>query len=1045
MEKRIKELCLENSEMQEKYYLFCHIKKEFIERLRTVPAYFPHFSIHDGSHSANIIKYLSMLLGEENVNKMSVSDLLLLCTAAYAHDISMSVSYEMIHEKMLSDDWNDKLKEYTQSEQEDLATVAERLLRFPEIEPNMIALDVYSDVLCIIEESFRKEHALRSSKELLNNCDLEKLFGIRIRTILSEVCRLHGCSISEIMNLPYQENGLFDDYIHPRFVAALLALGDLLDMDTDRFDKNFLTVATPMLKLSEIHKKKHESITHYLVKNGIIEITSNCETIEVYRAMRDWLEWIKQVTEYMSIHWSKIAPEGVVGTPYLNEYKILLRNDTKWIEFADLKFDISTKHSLKLLSGTSLYRNKFTFVRELIQNAVDATMKRLYLMFWEQGHESSDSELLKWLINNQKVVQEFEIKVTLSIENGEAKFVIEDQGTGISSFDLKRIANVSGKSDKEKEFIQNMPEFFRPSGAFGIGLQSVFAVANSFSIITRTEDEETKLITFQDAQDGRGYINVSDCDRRKSVGTTVIVSLDNNRFLQEDLHINDFAFKVYPREKHIYQSMIAAMCNTDLGRASRKLQKTEYIPVTAEKKTEDFTDYGTNIILQYNSLFADELFQKDDYLDIQCEESHIRYRHYDVKNGCIFNAFLCSGYDEEKTLSTYEPVRRRMEYNNSVFYRNSCIENDYGDTWHLGEDRFKVCLDYSINILSGNSEDILTFERRAIKDSYKRQLNTLINEEICLFLQHMVEYLLKDNVKINSSLLLILYQAAREYDYKHMELREKYRETLKDLLIGGYRENNHEEVKYSAYDLSSRELYFIKRYDKDDDMKWALNLTDPDFAKLIGQETKFLDFNAEEGYHHPLNHRIKRRFIYNLDGILHEVYIVEPYMKQDDFVYKRDTFFKHEQFLHVLFGNRRCISAWPEYERLQTTINSGVGFGPERLQKQIEMQIDPLIKQQLMDELLDIGCISDCCQRYLTQIATSETYKNNLKYIKNELAAGDQSIDEQYKSLWREELLLLENSLFQEFNKNIGKALLEKVNSGIPDWDIEPFGHYITE
>lgn len=99
MENRLKEICSVNSEMQEKYYLYCQIKKSLTERLRTVPAYFPHFSIHDASHSANIIKYLSMLLGRDNIEKLSVSDLLMLCVAAYAHDISMSVSYEMIHEK----------------------------------------------------------------------------------------------------------------------------------------------------------------------------------------------------------------------------------------------------------------------------------------------------------------------------------------------------------------------------------------------------------------------------------------------------------------------------------------------------------------------------------------------------------------------------------------------------------------------------------------------------------------------------------------------------------------------------------------------------------------------------------------------------------------------------------------------------------------------------------------------------------------------------------------------------------------------------------
>lgn len=50
--------------------------------------------------------------------------------AAYTHDISMSVSYEMIHEKMTSDEWKDILKKYTKSQQEDLAENCRAIITF---------------------------------------------------------------------------------------------------------------------------------------------------------------------------------------------------------------------------------------------------------------------------------------------------------------------------------------------------------------------------------------------------------------------------------------------------------------------------------------------------------------------------------------------------------------------------------------------------------------------------------------------------------------------------------------------------------------------------------------------------------------------------------------------------------------------------------------------------------------------------------------------------------------------------------------------------
>lgn len=1052
MENRLKELCSVNSEMQEKYYLYCQIKKALTERLRTVPAYFPHFSIHDASHSSNIIKYLSMLLGRDNIEKLSVSDLLVLCVAAYAHDISMSVSYEMIHEKMTSDEWKETLKKYTKSQQEELADIAERLLRFPDIKKDVIALDIYSDVLYVIEENFRAEHAKRSAKEILENSDLEKLFGIRMRNVLAEVCRLHGCGISDVMDLPYEENGIFDDYIHPRFDAALLALGDLLDMDTGRFDKEFLRVAAPMPKLSEIHKEKHESVTHFLVKNGMIEIKSNCKSLEVYRAMRDWIDWIRQSTEFMSVHWSEIAPEKIAGAPYLNESEILLNNDVKWVEFADLKFEISTKHALKLLGGTNLYRSKYVFVREVIQNAVDATMKRIYLTYLEQydgDKENKDDRFLKWLVHEGKeIINDSAIHVTLSIENKRVKFVIEDKGIGISKDDVKRIASVEGKSDDERNFIHTMPEFFRPSGTFGIGLQSIFIVADEFEMITRTESEKTKKITFQNAKDGRGYITVSDCKKRNSIGTTVTVYLNQEYFTQEDLDISDFGFKVRPREELIYRNLVSEVNNLDLEIPAIKMQqqKEEYIPVIIENQAKEFAEYVPQIILQYDSLFADKLFVKNDYLEIICTDSSIDYHYFDREHCCIFNAFLCSNHDDKNRLSSREKLRSYSNYGRTIFYKNSYIESDFDHGYEFGRDRFHSYLDYSINLLSGNSEDILTLERRGIKEKFRPQLDDLIRQESEIFIRYVVDALLTKHENIKSSLLLIVYQAARGCGYKYQELSEEYKRELQKLKIGGYqyfeKEENHEnEFCITAYELITKELIFIRRYDEKDDVKCTSEVEDDNFTDIMNSSETILAMQADGVFEHPLNHKIKKQFIHNIDGILYEVRVAVPYLRQNDDPYERDSFFKLEQFLVVLFANRRCIYAWPEYRELQTYVNLGLKNYGHGIEKQVEMQLDTEIRELLKTELLEHGYIENCCDRYLPLIVASETYQENLKYILAECENSTIDLERMYQKLWEDELKLLEDERFKE----VAKILIGKIHNSGLGFGGEVFGGYFVK
>lgn len=1031
MENQLKKICIENEDMKEKYYLYCNIKKSLKDRLRVVPMYFPHFSMHDESHSANIIKYLGLLLGKENIEKLSVSDIMMVCMAAYTHDISMSVSYEMIYEKMTSDEWKDILKKYTKSQQEDLAKIAEQLLLFPEMEEKIKAVDIYADVVYIIEENFRSEHAKRSAEEIKENRDLEKLFGIRLKKILAEICRLHGCSVSEIMNLPYLENGIFDDFIHPRFDAALLALGDLLDMDTERFDKTFLNSSTPMLNLSEIHKKKHESLTHFLVKDGMIEIKSNCDSLETYRAMRDWVDWIRQITEYMSIHWSEIAPNGVGIAPYLKQSEILLKGDSKWLEFADLKFEISTVRALDLLAGTSLYTNKYTFIREIIQNAVDATMKRIYLQYLEQNEdEKSEDKFLEWLVSSKINIEDYTVNVSISIEDKKVKMVFEDRGVGISTDDIKRIANVSGKSEEERKFIETMPEFYRPSGTFGIGIQSIFSVAKEFTVITRTESEKTKRIIFQGSHNGKGYITVSDDEERKFVGTTVIVYLEENYFTQDDLRINDFVYKVYPKEEIIYNSIIQKLDNVSTKRwiFAKRQQQTEYVPVIVNCLESE----ESKKILEYKCVFKERPFVDKDFANISVLENRIEYMYYDKKRSCLFKAMLlCSGVD-----------RYSLGYRNSVFYRNTFVEDEYAQGIEYGNDNFLRCIDYSINLMSYNSEKILNFDRNHVKDNYRLQLNELVRKEKEIMIGKVVPYLLKKKPELSDELAVEIYQAARQLG-KGDELLNIYKNKLEEIEIGGYRNLDNKKKSFKASELIGKTLFFVRIYDKNDNSKYP-DMEDEDNKKKKILENQYLKMDSL--YAHSIDYKIINRYIKEIRGKLYEVIELEAYSRQDKNVYQMDSFFKHEEMLLVMFANRRCITTWRGYENLETFVNLGLSISGSGTAKQIEMQMNPQIRDQMRKELEEKGYIENCCEKYLDAITKSTEYNHNISYIlnENENEVRD-SLIEKYKSLWKEELKLLEDERFKKFTINEIKRIKKDIEAGrLQYYDVQ-FGGYFAK
>ena len=58
-------------------------KKNIPNALKAIAVVFPHYSLHDESHSVSILNNIVKMLSEEVIKKLSCSDLWLLIEAAY--------------------------------------------------------------------------------------------------------------------------------------------------------------------------------------------------------------------------------------------------------------------------------------------------------------------------------------------------------------------------------------------------------------------------------------------------------------------------------------------------------------------------------------------------------------------------------------------------------------------------------------------------------------------------------------------------------------------------------------------------------------------------------------------------------------------------------------------------------------------------------------------------------------------------------------------------------------------------------------------------
>ncbi|MCL2585258.1 MAG: ATP-binding protein, partial [Streptosporangiales bacterium] len=160
-------------------------------------------------------------------------------------------------------------------------------------------------------------------------------------------------------------------------------------------------------------------------------------------------------------------------------------------------FQVDLRGLVDLLSS-HLYSSPRVYVRELLQNAVDATTARRRLA--DPGTDTA-------------------IRIVLD----DTGLSITDHGIGLTEAEAHRFLSTIGNSSKRDDLEGARREFL---GQFGIGLLACFTVAEEITVLTRSaKDPAASAVEWRATSDGRYGVRVlSDSDNsNKSAepGTTV--------------------------------------------------------------------------------------------------------------------------------------------------------------------------------------------------------------------------------------------------------------------------------------------------------------------------------------------------------------------------------------------------------------------------------------------------------------------------------------------------------------------------------------------
>lgn len=533
-------------------------RKLIPKALQTVGNLFPHYSRHDESHSRQILINIERLLGN-NLALLTATDTWLLLEAAYWHDIGMVVPKRDLEEAMSDPEFDAFLQGLSSQPHHELHAVALSLKAKCDsfqIFFDGAPLDAVTRFRELMAEWFRRKHPARA-EYIVNSphhsvgisSPRTELIPARLYNVLGRICNMHGASFDTLVGaggLTFREAGIARDDCHPRFVACLLRLGDLLDLDDNRFCPVMQGIAgKDRPALSKAHEDKHAAIRHLRIDQERISIEAECKTVDGYLETFRWFRWLKEEMQAQMSQWRDIVPSRELGLlPMLGPVSVRLGGNLKILSNGERPaFTLDTQKAIELLQGNNLYESEYACVRELLQNAVDATLLKIWMTnrakLGSDHWKSPDEEAVRDLFNNEAIhvsLTESEGRVTDASGTSCWTLTIRDNGTGISLDDFQYMLRIGGsqRNTARRREIDSMPEWMKPSGIFGIGFQSIFMLCEQVSLHTKsliTNDIlEVTMYSPTGAREGLVVLQQLDNDVSVSAGTTVKFCFEREKF-----------------------------------------------------------------------------------------------------------------------------------------------------------------------------------------------------------------------------------------------------------------------------------------------------------------------------------------------------------------------------------------------------------------------------------------------------------------------------------------------------------------------------------
>jgi hypothetical protein len=444
--------------------------------LDRIPLTFRQYTQHDIRHSVNIIKLMGKFIPARTQKRLNAVELALLAISAIVHDAGMFVSDEEREAAITS-------TEYRRFE----AGQGERtaLLEKTRAAGEHLRAAALQDAL--LAEYFRRLHPERAAGVVKRHLKDRLTFrDTDLTTAVLRIAESHGWGVLEsndprnaekcVARVPTRKP-LFNVPVNEQYLACCLRLADIMDFDRSR------TPASVFQHLGFTEEKsweewnKHLQVEGWHVDEHEVMYSAQCSQPACYVAVMEFLDWIDAELRDCR-HLIKEAPRNIAERYELNLPPIV---DRRQVEMEDpsylagaFRFQLDYERIMQLLMDRSLYPDPSLFLRELLQNGLDACRTRE--AHAKAANHPYAARIAVWDHSNDP-------------EN--PRIVFQDNGIGMSRRIVENYFMRVGRSyyrsaefDLERQRLAEQSVELEATSQFGIGILSCFMVADRFEVET---------------------------------------------------------------------------------------------------------------------------------------------------------------------------------------------------------------------------------------------------------------------------------------------------------------------------------------------------------------------------------------------------------------------------------------------------------------------------------------------------------------------------------------------------------------------------------